>query len=404
VVLSVGDNEICLDWDSETGRTYQIEGLVDLRDGDWAVIDTFIADANQSAYCLALPTEIRFLRVLAGDIEAPVDTVEFIDAILQIEDKQICLEWPSHTGDIFTVEARSDLQDSVWTAIEQVQATGDQTRYCVQLPTKFRFFRIRSGGGDPQPPGDRVISAFIDPVIEFDQNRICLLWTATEGSDYVIQGNSGLTGLDWQQVEVITANDANMQFCVSLPTTYQFFRIGELAGQLGVPVEPVVLSYIDPIMALADDQVCLSWSSTTGEAYQVEATSDISVGNWAVLETLESNGNSLTHCIDLPAEHAFYRIAVLEGNPREEGKEPGAAAPANIDSVSFANGQITVRWSGMSGLAYRISFANSLLGPWSDIPQVIISETDSFEFVDDGSLTGGLLSPRFYRVNLLPMP
>lgn len=404
VVLSVGDNEICLDWDSETGRTYQIEGLVDLRDGDWAVIDTFIADANQSAYCLALPTEIRFLRVLAGDIEAPVDTVEFIDAILQIEDKQICLEWPSHAGDIFTVEARSDLQDSVWTAIEQVQATGDQARYCVQLPTKFRFFRIRSGGGDPQPPGDRVISAFIDPVIEFDQNRICLLWTATEGSDYVIQGNSGLTGLDWQKVEVITANDANMQFCVSLPTTYQFFRIGELAGQPGVPVEPVVLSYIDPIMALADDQVCLSWSSTTGEAYQVEATSDISVGNWAVLETLESNGNSLTHCIDLPAEHAFYRIAVLEGNPREEGKEPGVAAPANIDSVSFANGQITVRWSGMSGLAYRISFANSLLGPWSDIPQVIISETDSFEFVDDGSLTGGLLSPRFYRVNLLPMP
>ena len=34
VVLSVGDNEICLDWDSETGRTYQIEGLVDLRDGE----------------------------------------------------------------------------------------------------------------------------------------------------------------------------------------------------------------------------------------------------------------------------------------------------------------------------------------------------------------------------------
>ena len=104
-------------------------------------------------------------------------------------------------------------------------------------------------------------------------------------------------------------NDANMQFCVSLPTTYQFFRIGELAGQPGVPVEPVVLSYIDPIMSLADDQVCLSWSSTTGEVYQVEATSDISVGNWSVLETLESNGNSLTHCIDLPAEHAFYRIA-----------------------------------------------------------------------------------------------
>ena len=81
-----------------------------------------------------------------------------------------------------------------------------------------------------------------------------------------------------------------------------------------------------------------------------------------------------------------------------------AVGPANIDSVSFANGQITVRWSGMSGLAYRISFANSLLGPWNDIPQVITSETDSFEFVDDGSLTGGLLSPRFYRVNLLPMP
>jgi hypothetical protein len=404
VILSVGDNEICLDWNSEAGRTYQIEGLVALEEGNWVVIDTMVANTGQSTYCLGLPTEFRFLRVRAGDVEPPVGPGEFIDAILQIENDQICLEWPSQAGETFTVEARGGLDDSMWTAIEQVQATQDQTRYCVQLPTNDRFFRIRVGGNDPQPPVDPAINAFIDPVIDFDQDRICLLWAALPGRDYVIQGISGIAGMDWQQVEVITANDANMQFCLTLPTAYQFFRIGELAEDSGVPVEPVVSAYIDPIMALGDNQICLSWSSMAGGSYQVQGTSDISVGNWFVLETLESNEESLTHCIDLPAEHAFYRIAVLEGDSDNGGNGQGPLESASIDSVSFEDGQITVRWSGSSGLAYRVSYANSLVGPWVEIPEVIFSDTESFEFIDDGSLTGGLLSPRFYRVDLLSTP
>ncbi len=404
VLLRVADDEICLDWNSEVGRSYQIEGLMSLNDGDWISIDTVVANADQTTYCIGLPTEFRFLRVREGAIEPPVEPGEFIDAILQIEDTEICLEWPSQPGQTFTVEARSGLQDAVWTSIEQVQATGDLTRYCVQLPTNFRFFRIRIGGDGPQPPVDRDITAFIDPMIQFDQDRICILWSAVAGRDYVVQGSDSVLGNNWQQVEMVTANTADMQFCLSLPTNYQFFRIGELADLPGVPVEPVVSDYIDPVMALGENQICLSWDAMEGISYQVQATSDVSSGAWFVLETLQSNGDHLSHCIDLPSEHVFYRIAVLEGNSGNGGGGQGPAAPAEIDSVSFEGGQIKVRWTGIAGLVYRVSYADSLAGPWNEIPENILSETESFEFSDDGSLTGGLVSPRFYRVDLLPTP
>lgn len=78
--------------------------------------------------------------------------------------------------------------------------------------------------------------------------------------------------------------------------------------------------------------------------------------------------------------------------------------PATIDSVTLENGQVKVKWTGVSGMAYRVSFADALGGPWLEIPETVSSGTNSFEFSDDGSLTGGLQSPRFYRVDQLPTP
>jgi len=360
-----------------------------------------VADGLMASYCLDLPSEFRFLRVRAGDmVNPPVGEGTFIDAVLSLDNNQICLEWPSKAGDVFTVEASSGLDGANWNAIQQVTATGDLTRYCVDLPTPYRLFRVRIGGSDPGPT-DQVVTGYVDTVIIFDQDRICLQWNAVVGRDYLIQGVDSVGSEAWQNVEKITADAESMQFCLTLPTPYQVFRIGLLSENQNP--EPVVSNYIDPIMALGENQICLSWQPLDGMSYQVQGLADVQQAEWTVVDRLPASTEPLNYCIDLPAEHTFYRIAVVETPPGNDGGQQ-APQPASIDSVQWVDGQVEVQWTGLPGRVYRVSYADSLLGPWQEIDQSVTSDTASFVFSDDGTQTGGLGSPRFYRVVLLPVP
>jgi len=85
----------------------------------------------------------------------------------------------------------------------------------------------------------------------------------------------------------------------------------------------------------------------------------------------------------------------------------GVPPPIAIDrEVQISGGAVTISWSAPPGLRFRVEYATEIPadGPiqWIPIPGEITSPDGGYTFTDDGSLTGGVSSAKFYRIVLLP--
>ena len=122
-------------------------------------------------------------------------------------------------GQTYTIEGKNSLDDGSWLEINVVLAIGNDSEYCINLPTDFRFFRIRRGGELP------VVPEFIDPTLSIGVDDICLTWVAVVGRSDTIQGKASLVDLDWVDVDSVVAESVLGRYCVTLPTDLRFFRI-----------------------------------------------------------------------------------------------------------------------------------------------------------------------------------
>ena len=67
-----------------------------------------------------------------------------------------------------------------------------------------------------------------------------------------------------------------------------------------------------------------------------------------------------------------------------------------------------ISWSGPANAQYNVQWTSSLNTPppivWTTFlnPPTVTSTTGLFQFLDDGSETGGFGATRFYRLLLLP--
>jgi hypothetical protein len=69
-----------------------------------------------------------------------------------------------------------------------------------------------------------------------------------------------------------------------------------------------------------------------------------------------------------------------------------------IDKSGFGPSGFVLEWSAGPEYKFVVQYANDPLGPWFDIPLIITSGDGQFSFTDDGTLTGGFSSQRFYRL------
>ncbi len=76
---------------------------------------------------------------------------------------------------------------------------------------------------------------------------------------------------------------------------------------------------------------------------------------------------------------------------------PGADLAVS-KSLSFGPGGASFSWSASSSATFAVLYAEDPAGPWIELPAIISSATGEFSFTDDGTLTGGLPSHRFYRI------
>jgi len=144
------------------------------------------------------------------------------------------------------------------------------------------------------------------------------------------------------------------------------------------------------------DRLCITWNSLLGVHYVVEGTVSMPAPYWTnVSPTITATSTQTTWCIPLPSPYRFFRV-------REGLVLTQQLALVAIERIARTPAGVELRWQAQPGTRFQVEWTGNIFAPsWTRFTNVVTSATNNFEFVDDGSQTGGLGPTRFYRLVLL---
>jgi len=154
--------------------------------------------------------------------------------------------------------------------------------------------------------------------------------------------------------------------------------------------------------SLGSNSFCLTWTSLPGVNYFVEGLTNLAGTNWTVVSpTITATNAATTYCVLLPSPYHFFRV-------REGVAVSGTPTPPVITRIERVLTGYLLTWSGPATARYQVQWTPTLTTPppvvWTTFtnPPVVTSPTGLFQFLDDGSETGGLGGMRYYRLVQLP--
>lgn len=148
---------------------------------------------------------------------------------------------------------------------------------------------------------------------------------------------------------------------------------------------------------IASNEFCITWNSVPGAYYFVQGKTNLNAPIWdRVSSQITAVDYSTTWCIPLPSPYQFFRVG--------EGLVLSTyVPPPRIQSLTVGTNGITLRWNGPITASYKVDWTATIAPPtWASFTNVITSPTGLFQFVDDGTQTGGLGVTRYYRLVLQP--
>ncbi len=142
---------------------------------------------------------------------------------------------------------------------------------------------------------------------------------------------------------------------------------------------------------------CLTWNSLPGIQYYVQGKTELGDTNWAAVSpTITATDVLTTYCVPLPSPYHFFRV--FEGlvvTPY--------APPFRISSIGVGTNGVLLQWLGPTNSQFQPQWTPSLTPPnWTAFTNILTSANGAFSFLDDGSQSGGLAGPRYYRLRQLP--
>ncbi len=143
--------------------------------------------------------------------------------------------------------------------------------------------------------------------------------------------------------------------------------------------------------------LCLTWGSVPGIHYYVEGKAEVDSTNWtAVSPTITATDYQTTWCVLLPTTNRFFRVSEgLVLTPY--------VPPFSIGSITASTNGVRLQWLAAANRQFQVQWSPSLAPPaWTSFTDTITSTNGVFSFLDDGSQSGGLAAPRYYRLQQLP--
>jgi subtilisin-like proprotein convertase family protein len=138
---------------------------------------------------------------------------------------------------------------------------------------------------------------------------------------------------------------------------------------------------------------CITWDSVPGIDYYVQALTNLSSTTWVtVSHTIRATANSTTFCLPIPSVFHFMRVAEgLALNPYLQ--------QIKITSITRVPGGVVLRWTAPANYTFQVQWTPSLFpANWKSFTNIVTSASGNFLYVDDGSQSGGLAGPRYYRL------
>ena len=148
---------------------------------------------------------------------------------------------------------------------------------------------------------------------------------------------------------------------------------------------------------LSGNSFCLTWTSLAGAHYYVQAKASLSDPDWVTVSpTITATADSSTWCVSLPSRYHFFRV--------HEGLVVSQlTGPFSINEIKRSTSGVHLQWVGFANAKFQIEWSPTLNQPdWRFFTNIVTPANGSFDFVDDGSQTGGLNASRFYRLRQLP--
>jgi hypothetical protein len=119
--------------------------------------------------------------------------------------------------------------------------------------------------------------------------------------------------------------------------------------------------------------------------------------NWTTVSpTLTAVDVLTTYCVSLASTNRLFRVAEgLVVTPY--------FPPVYIRRVALETNGVLLEWSAPTNTHFQAQWTPSLFAPaWMAFTNILSSTNGEFSFLDDGSQSGGLAGPRYYRLEQLP--
>jgi subtilisin family serine protease/subtilisin-like proprotein convertase family protein len=140
-----------------------------------------------------------------------------------------------------------------------------------------------------------VIEVPVDIIFLGDQ--ICVSWDSDIGQTYWVEGKVLEEDPVWDGLAgPIVATDVFSEHCFDLPIAHQLFRV---VIRLDVPTPP---DFIDPIVEVKGNEVCLNWNAEIGNRYRIQGRTSLLELEWANVDEVVANQSDMQYClaIDTP--------------------------------------------------------------------------------------------------------
>jgi hypothetical protein len=209
----VTETQLCLTWASTAGRTYHVEGSLQIAPATWnRVSNDTVATTDRTTLCLPRTTPYPFFRVLehgSGTNPPPTVPAGFVAPTIILGTNGVCLEWASTNGVAYRVEGATVLTGP-WATLSTNRATAAATAVCLDPVLPYQFFRVSAGtasGGTTNPPNPTPAApSFIllgSPVSA--DGRFQLQWASAAGVTYRLEfANALLPPQVWSAVQTFT--------------------------------------------------------------------------------------------------------------------------------------------------------------------------------------------------------
>jgi subtilisin-like proprotein convertase family protein len=189
-------------------------------------------------------------------------TITFINPELIFTNGLVCLRWPSQIGVQYQVQARTNLANGQWDALQTQTADSTLMQYCLPDTTPYRFFQIAVFGA--ALPSTNIV---INPVLTLTADQVCLAWPALIGTTYLVQARTNLLDPAWLVLLSTNAVSTQMTYCLDLSRNLHFFQIESPAP---ANQSPATRPKIDTSsLTYATSGFTLRWTALAGERFHV---------------------------------------------------------------------------------------------------------------------------------------